>query len=205
LTSEEFAERYQAGARTLWTLAAGVLGTPEEAEDVLQEAYVAAAAKRDQFRRGTNFLAWVARFVRNLALNERRKRTRRMTKSTAPAEIEAGTLPDPDAGHTRAGAHLPIDERGALLGDQSDFDDQLMAGLRELGEVPRSCLLLRTLLELSYAEIAALLEIPEGTAMSHVHRSRMTLRAKLSGSGGTLGERRGAPAIPTQEWTATNP
>src|SRR5262245_10188140 len=73
LTREEFAERYQAGTRTLWTLAAGVLGGPDEAEDILQEAYVAAAAKRDQFQRGTNFIAWVARFVRNLALNERRK------------------------------------------------------------------------------------------------------------------------------------
>ena len=58
-------------------------------------------------------------------------------------------------------------------------------GLEALGEVPRACLLLSTLRELSYGEIAALLTIPEGTAMSHVHRARLVLRERLAPRGCT--------------------
>ena len=170
LTAEEFTTRFQSDARVLWTLAAGLLGDSTEAEDVCQEAFLAAYGKRDRFEPGTNFLAWMGRFVRNVATNELRKRARRQTASTDPVVLD-------HRGSSFAGsAPRPEDE----LYDVEDFDERLMAGLRELGEVPRACLLLRTLRELSYTEIAALLELPEGTAMSHVHRSRLALRAKLA-------------------------
>jgi RNA polymerase sigma-70 factor (ECF subfamily) len=52
--------------------------------------------------------------------------------------------------------------------------------LGDVGEVARACLLLRTLEGLEYAEISRLLEIPEGTAMSHVHRTRRYLRDRLA-------------------------
>lgn len=168
LTAEEFSARFQAGARVLWTLAAGLLCDPTEAEDVCQEAFLAAYGKRDQFDPGTNFLAWMGRFVRNVAANELRKRARRRTASTDPVLLDRGT--------SISGAS-PRPEHE--LYDREEFDERLLAALRELGEVPRSCFLLRTLRELSYAEVAALLEVPEGTAMSHVHRARLALRAKL--------------------------
>jgi RNA polymerase sigma-70 factor (ECF subfamily) len=162
LTADEFCARFQDGARVLWTLAAGLLGDPVEAEDVCQEAFLAAHAKRDQFEPGTDFLAWMGRFVRNVAANELRKRARRRTASTDPVLLDQGlpTSPLADAG-------------------TEGFDERLLAGLRELGEVPRACFLLRSLQELSHAEIAGLLSIPEGTAMSHYHRARLYLRAKL--------------------------
>jgi len=168
LSAEEFSARFQSGARVLWTLAAGLLGDPTEAEDVCQEAFLAAYGKRGQFEPGTNFNAWMGRFVRNVATNELRKRARRQTATTDPVELDR-------ANSFSGGAARPEHE----LYDREDFDERLLAGLRELAEVPRACLLLRTLRELSYAEIAVLLELPEGTAMSHVHRSRLALRAKL--------------------------
>jgi|SRR5262245_2702613 len=168
LTAEEFCARFQADARVLWTLAAGLLGDSTEAEDVCQEAFLAAYGKRDRFEPGTNFLAWMGRFVRNVATNELRKRARRQTASTDPVVLDHGSFAGP-----------PARPEGELY-DQEEFDERLLAGLRELGEVARACLLLRTLRELSYTEIAALLELPEGTAMSHVHRSRLALRARLS-------------------------
>jgi len=167
LTADEFCTRFQSGARVLWTLAAGLLGDATEAEDVCQEAFLMAFAKRDHFDPGTNFLAWMGTFVRNVAKNELRKRARRQTTSADPAVLDAslaGASPGPAA-----------DERL----DPEELDGRLLAGLRELGEIPRACLLLRTLRELSFAEIAALLDVPEGTAMSHVHRARLALRQKL--------------------------
>jgi RNA polymerase sigma-70 factor (ECF subfamily) len=190
LTAEEFARCFQRGAPALWTLAAGILGDRTEAEDVLQEACLAALGKLDDFDPGTNFQAWMGRFVRNVALNESRKRARRQTRSTDPALLDGG----PGARAPRNGKHVEppraLFVRGELALDQGDFDDRVLSGLRELARVPRACLLLRSVLELSYAEIAELLAIPEGTAMSHVHRSRVFLRARLSGAGG-LPERGG--------------
>jgi RNA polymerase sigma-70 factor (ECF subfamily) len=66
-----------------------------------------------------------------------------------------------------------------LLPDQEHFDDAVMRALRQVDETPRACFLLRTLMRSSYREISELLGIPEGTAMSHVHRSRATLRQAL--------------------------
>jgi len=164
LTAEEFTARFQQGARVFWTLAAGLLGDPSEAEDVCQEAFLSAYGKRSQFEPGTSFQAWMGRFIRNGVANELRKRGRRQTATTDPVVLDQ--------------AHATGAARSEGF-DEDAFDERVVAGLRELAEVPRSCLLLRALHELSFAEIAALLAIPEGTAMSHVHRARLSLRARL--------------------------
>jgi RNA polymerase sigma-70 factor (ECF subfamily) len=62
---------------------------------------------------------------------------------------------------------------------QTDFGDEVVRALQRIGDVPRACLLLRTVHELSYFEISELLHIPEGTAMSHVHRTRRSMREML--------------------------
>lgn len=173
LTAAEFTARFQEGVRVFWTLAAGLLGDPAEAEDVCQEAFLGAYGKRSQFEPGTSFNAWMARFIRYGVANELRKRSRRQTAATDPFVLDQGhSLPESSA----SGAGDPL---STTLFAEDEFDDRILAGLRKLGEVPRSCLLLRSLRELSFAEIAELLEIPEGTAMSHVHRARAALRARL--------------------------
>ena len=55
----------------------------------------------------------------------------------------------------------------------------VLQALRQLPDVARTCLLLRVVREMTYAEIAAALDIPAGTAMSHVHRTRKKLRRLL--------------------------
>jgi RNA polymerase sigma-70 factor (ECF subfamily) len=182
LTAEEFATRFQASARALWTVAAGILGQRSEAEDVLQDAALMALAKLDRFEPGTNFLAWMGSFVRNVALNRRRKAVRRQTESFDPGSLDAHAAGERNGKHLTGVEGAPIDTRGALRLDQHDFDDRVLEALQSLGEVPRACLLLRAVTELGYRDIASLLAIPEGTAMSHVHRSRVFLRAKLTGA-----------------------
>ncbi len=172
LTADEFAERFLHASRVLWTVAAGVLGRPTDAEDVLQEACVMALGKLDQYRRGTSFSAWMTAFVRNVARNHARLRQRRATTPTAPEVL--AELP-----HRRAPETVPLERDGTLRADQPAFDDRVLAALSTLGETQRASLLLRAVLELSYREISETLSIPEGTAMSHVHRARVALRAEL--------------------------
>jgi RNA polymerase sigma-70 factor (ECF subfamily) len=172
--AEQFSAQFAASFRTLWLLAAGIVRDSAAAEDVVQEAAIIALGKLDQFEPGTNFTAWMGQIIRFVALNQSRKERRRRTAATDPATLDE-TAPAAAAGL----ASGSLIGRSILPPDQPYFDDRVMVALREVNEVARACLLLRTVDELSYAEIAALLGIPEGTAMSHVHRTRQHLREKL--------------------------
>jgi RNA polymerase sigma-70 factor (ECF subfamily) len=170
LGPEDFARRFGAAARVLWTVAAGVVGDAALADDVLQEAALIGLEKREQFEPGTRFTAWMARIVRFVALNQLRSRARRPLRGADPAEL---------ADARDAAQPTGVTARGALTAD-APFDDELCEALRALKPTARACLLLKTVLELEYAEIARTLEIPAGTAMSHVHRARAELRRRLA-------------------------
>ena len=75
-----------------------------------------------------------------------------------------------------------LGQRGELAAEQTLFDDAVVGALEEISETARACLLLRTCEQLSYAQIAEMLEIPAGTAMSHVHRAKTLMREKLQRS-----------------------
>jgi len=169
LTPETFAEAFARNARPLWCIAAGVLGSPDAAEDVLQEGAIIALRKLDRFQPGTNFVAWMGRIVHYVALNHARRGRRQpvpMGERDAPAAAPAARAAAPSG-------------RGELPVDQAVFDDEVMAALDALTPEARSCLLLRTLLDLPYRDIGRALDMPEGTAMSHVHRARRIMRARL--------------------------
>jgi RNA polymerase sigma-70 factor, ECF subfamily len=169
-----FAEQFQASYRVLWTIAVGIVGDASLAEDVVQEAALLALEKQDQFEPGTNFRAWMAQMVRYVALNQARKRHKHRTASLQPDSPIP--MPINGAGYEE----LRLLERGELPPDQTQFDDRISSALQSVSEVARACLLLRSLENLEYAEIARLLDIPEGTAMSHVHRTRQYLRSRLA-------------------------
>jgi RNA polymerase sigma-70 factor (ECF subfamily) len=176
----DFAAEYQKAYRVLWVVAAGVLGRSAGAEDVVQEAAVLALGKIGQFEPGTHFAAWMAQMVRFVALNHLRKQTRTQAAPLDENDPQARS-PQGRPGSRRPGdAPLHLGSHGELPPGQQSFDDELTGALAALGETARACLLLRTLEELDYEEIGRVLGIPEGTAMSHVHRSRMRLRERLT-------------------------
>ena len=141
------------------------------AEDITQEALAIAWTKIKQFDPKTNFTAWTAAFVRNVALNHRRKTVRNKT-------VQTDDLNATPAIETQSADQL-LGPAGSLRPDQPHFDDRVMSALTNLNDTARSCLLLRTIRDLDYDTISQLLEIPPGTAMSHVHRARQTLRQTL--------------------------
>jgi len=165
----------------LWCIAAAVVGDRSAADDVLQESAMIALGKLDQFEPESNFTAWMARIVRFVALNAGRRRA-------------AQTLVDPDSldrSHESAlasNARLHEEHRTALNGhgllhhEQNAFDDRVLAALNTLEPNARACLLLRIVLNMPYREIARVLDMAEGTTMSHVHRARIALRDVLAPS-----------------------
>ena len=172
VSPEDFATQYQASYRVLWVVAAGV-ASPGAAADIVHQAALQALNKLEQFTPGTNFTAWMAQIVRYVALNHVRAQQHRQT------------LPLDEQGDGQPAAHehappLQLTGDGQLQEDQSHFDDELMQAVQSLSETARACLLLRTVNAMSYDEIARTLDIPAGTAMSHVHRSRRQLRRQLA-------------------------
>jgi len=161
LSQSEFAQLFQEHARALWCIAVAVLGNRDEAEDVLQESALTGLAKRQEFVRGTSFAHWMGQVVRYTALNEGRRRRVRKASSVDGLRATARDGP-PDV--------------------SEPFDDRVLAALASLDETARACLLMRTVLDFSYRQISESLQIAEGTAMSHVHRSRMRMRAALLAS-----------------------
>jgi RNA polymerase sigma-70 factor (ECF subfamily) len=174
LSPAEFADRFKASARLYWLVAAGVVRDASLADDVIQEAAIVALEKLDQFRPNSNLTAWMSQIVRNVAMNRARKEQRRRARSLDGSQARPGN--EPVSPTIDAGA-----SPGAGVGN--DIDRRVLAALNEVGDAARACLLLRTIEGLDYAQIAALLEIPEGTAMSHVHRTRRFLRERLADMG----------------------
>jgi RNA polymerase sigma-70 factor (ECF subfamily) len=173
----DFAAEYQRAYRVLWVVAAGVLGRSAGAEDVVQEAALLGLRKLDEFVPGTHFAAWMAQMVRFVALNQLRKQTRNAASSlhdADPADLRRRSVT------ASSGEELRLGSRGELPTGQNSFDDALMRGLSGLSDVARACLLLRTLEGMDYEQIGRVLGVPQGTAMSHVHRSRMRLREHLT-------------------------
>lgn len=142
----------------LWVIAAAVLSDRAEADDVVQEASIVGLAKRSSFQRGSSFEGWMGQITRNIALNASRLRHRRFVRADArpPASAAAGSA--------------------AAVGLSPEMEGALGA----LEPVARECLLFRVVGGLSYDAISQILGIPEGTAMSHVHRSRQRLRQRLA-------------------------
>jgi RNA polymerase sigma-70 factor (ECF subfamily) len=174
LDPDRFAALFQDAFGQLWLIAAAIIGDRVGAEDIVQEAALAALDKLEQFHPGTNFNAWLARFVRWHAFNYVRKQTGRNTLPADPHQL--------DLNSARDATELPslkTDLTGEIPEYQTHFDDEVVRALRAVGDTSRACMLLRTVHLLSYREIAELLEIPEGTAMSHVHRTRQVLRDRL--------------------------
>ena len=163
-TANEFTEAFARHGRALWVLACAWVGR-SEADDLVQETAHIAWQRRDQFGAGNNVAAWLATIARNLGANWRRKRRPETRAPEMLPELVASKL---------AAADWPFDV------DRAGLSDELAHALAELSEVARACLLLHVVIGLTFVEIAAMLDIPENTVMSHARRARQALRESLS-------------------------
>jgi RNA polymerase sigma-70 factor (ECF subfamily) len=170
-----FAAQYQLAYTRLRLIAVGIIGDRAHAEDIVQEAAIIGLRKLDEFTPGSNLVAWLSEIVRRCALNYVRKTSNRGTVAADPRLLDLATGGAQPTGSMSSA----VTSNGTLCEHQTEFDDHVLRALNSLSDVARCCLLLRTVQNLSYAEISQLMNIPEGTAMSHVHRSRTAMRRQL--------------------------
>jgi RNA polymerase sigma-70 factor (ECF subfamily) len=157
----------------LYRTARSIVRDDFDAEDVVQNAYLLAYRDMGKFRGEAKLSTWLVRIVINEALACLRRRTRSAHILSLNAEACDGAL---DAAYecTRARPERP--EEAAI---RSDLRRVLEAKIDELPLPRRSVFILRALEELSVAETAVALGIPEATVRTRFFRARMQLTAAL--------------------------
>jgi len=182
LSQEEFVRLLEKCRPALLIVASAVLGDRHEADDVVQEASLIGLASLDRFTPGTSFEGWMSQIVRNVGRNTSRKRARNPASPSGQEMIDAragSSTHVPVGGEFRQRREIPMTGDGRTA-NPAIFDASVHRAIMSLDEVSRVCLLLRTVGELSYAQIAAITDLNENTAMSHVFRSRRLLRERMS-------------------------
>lgn len=166
---EQLVEKYK---QPVLNLVYRTLPDPTEAEDLAQNVFIQVYKSAHRYRASARFSTWLYTIARNLSLNEIRRRTRHPTESI--------DLPHPERpDEPRRQFHDP---RLAKPDDsclQEELSAKLEEALRALPDNQRIAILLCREEELSYEEIAAVLNCSLSATKSLIHRGRETLKQKL--------------------------
>ena len=159
-------------ADQVYRVARRLVGTREEAEELVQETYVRAFRSWSSYTPGTNMRAWMLRILTNLNLDRGRKIQR-----------------TPDLQPLEEGDYFLANKLAAAEGEQALDQERVVEKLSQdnvveaLSELPhdfRDVVVLVDIGEFSYADAAQILDVPMGTVMSRLHRGRRILKQKLA-------------------------
>ncbi len=143
-----------------------VVSSREEAEDVVQEAFVQAFVKLASFKRNSAFYTWLYRIAFNTAVSRGRRRRPEMSVDAAREAIGEEPMDN-----TEDAAERVLRQERAV---------QVQQALTELSDEHRAILVLREMEGLCYEEIAEVLDLPVGTVRSRLHRARSQMREQLT-------------------------
>lgn len=170
---EAFDRLVEAYSGQVYALVTRFLGPVHAREDLVQEAFLRVIRARDRYRATARFTTWLYRIVFNLCLNEQERLSRRGEVSLEsgepgePGRSSASNLEDEDATD-------PVDHMV-----RGDAVSAVRAAIAELPESQRMALVLSKYEDLSYAEVAAVMDSTEKAIKSMVHRARENLRERL--------------------------
>jgi RNA polymerase sigma-70 factor (ECF subfamily) len=156
-------------ADQVYRVARGLVGSREEAEDLVQQTYERAFRSWQSFTRGTNLRAWLLRILTNLNIDRARRQQRR--PETQPMEEGDYFL------------YNRLEEVGPLEQDQVAerlSQDDVVGALSAVPHDFRDVLVLVDIGDFSYQDAAQILDIPIGTVMSRLHRARRVLKKELA-------------------------
>ena len=153
-----------------------------EAEDLAQNVFLQAWKSRARYRQTAKLSTWLFTIARNLCLNEIRRRSRHPAESIEEAHAEHEDLPRQQ--YEDKSQLAPPDK---LL--HGELAQKIEEALAELPEAQRTAILLCRQDELSYEEIAEVLDCSLSATKSLIHRGRETLKEKLK------------PYLQTGEWS----
>jgi RNA polymerase sigma-70 factor (ECF subfamily) len=152
-------ERYQRGA---YLYAAGMVGNQEDAFDLSQEAFVRAYKNLNRFNPLYQFKTWFFQILSNLCKNYLRQKASRgkvLASSELAETAEAPRKTSPD-----------------ILFEKNETERAVWNCINELPEKFREIIILSHFQDMSYDQIAGILDIPRGSVMSRLYYARLKLR-----------------------------
>jgi RNA polymerase sigma-70 factor (ECF subfamily) len=165
-----FEEEALSHADHLYRIALRLTGSPQSAEDLVQEAYLRAFRSWRTYRTGTNLAAWLATILRNAYLDEARKQSRRPAQESLDEHSDYYLY-----NQLARDAAVPQDAVVSRLSGSAMVD-----ALAQVPPVFREVVVLVDIGEFSYAEAAEILNVPIGTVMSRLYRGRRLLKQGLA-------------------------
>ena len=160
----EFEEKLLEHIDALYNTALYMTRNKQDAEDLVQEAALRAYRNFTKFRQGTNFKAWTMTILRNIYINEYRK------KAKEPVKVEFEEVEN----------FISVPE---ISGVQEEiFSETIRYSIDKLPEELRTILTLFYIENFSYKEIANIMDVPIGTVMSRLYTARQILKKHLAKS-----------------------
>ncbi len=166
--TESFGElvlRYQ---DRLYHAALRIADNADDANDVVQDAFMNAYQSLSSFKGDSEFFTWLYRIAFNAAISQKRKR-----KPTASIDGTSNGKPMNDPADQSHGV-VP----GELM-EQGEEEHKLHEAISKLSMEHRAVLIMKDLDGLKYEEIASIMGVPIGTVRSRLHRARLDLRNLL--------------------------
>jgi RNA polymerase sigma factor (sigma-70 family) len=155
---------------SLYNFARWLVHNQNDADDLVQEAYLKALRSFALFQPGTNFRAWMFKILKNTFLSSCSNVERRMTVAM-DSEEDFPVL-----------STTSITPESALI--ERSGNDAVRCAIEQLPVIFREVILLCDVEDASYREIAEILSIPIGTVMSRLARARKTVRESLHSTPG---------------------
>ncbi|MFC1526192.1 RNA polymerase sigma factor [Candidatus Latescibacterota bacterium] len=152
-----------------YSLAYRVLNDAEDAEEVVQDAFVKIHCALEGFRGESSLKTWILRIVLRLSLNRRRDRSRTAWRRLG---LHRGGEAGDEDGELGLAAPGP-DPEGLLIAKETR--SRVLAAVESLSPPLREVVVLSTLEDLTYDEIARILRVPVGTVSSRLHAARRKL------------------------------
>ncbi len=171
-TLSDFEEQTMPFSDLLFGAALRMTRDEARAEDLVQETYLRAYRFWHRYEQGTNLKAWLLRIQTNEFINRYRKHKReKAVFDVHNYDVAIETY------SAEATAALPPEVRTQFLTEL--MGDEVMAALDALPMDFRMVVLLVDINDLSYKEVAEVLDCPVGTVMSRLHRARKMMRSSL--------------------------
>jgi RNA polymerase sigma-70 factor (ECF subfamily) len=164
---EAFTKLVRANSSLVYRVSLRMLGT-DDAQDASQEVWIRVWRNMRTFRGESAFSTWLYRITVNTCLSMRQRESRRQDREYSGEEMPY--LPEPSGGDADPEAEALSAERR----------EEIEAALGHVRAEHRAALVLRHMEGLSYAEIAEVLEVPDGTAKGWVSRGRAAMLVALA-------------------------
>jgi RNA polymerase sigma-70 factor (ECF subfamily) len=168
---EQLVVRYQ---RKVYTIALGMVRSPDDAMDIAQEAFIKVHRYLGNFQGSSSFYTWLYRIIVNLCIDHLRRRNR-----FASTELDERTMDKAELDGEGLVLSSDLGSNPAKSIGRKELMEQIQCAVDRLPPYHRAVILMREVEGMSYSEMAKAMKVSKGTIMSRLHHARQKMQRAL--------------------------